>query len=271
MFDKKLDVTMSKGELIFIGIGLYNDRDISLRGLDLAKSCDMIYAEFYTSKLAEGSIQRLEKLIGKKIKILDRNKVEEGNLILDVSETKKVGFLTAGDPMSATTHVDLRLRAVEKGIKTIVVHGSSIFTAVPGLLGLQHYKFGRSTTLVSPEGSYFPMSPYNVIAENKKRGLHTLVLLDINSERGRYMTIREGLDLLMDMERRAGYGVIDENTLVCGVARAGSEDCILRAGPLKLLKYVDFGPPLHTIVIPGSLHFMEEEALRKFASLNIKR
>ena len=29
----------------------------------------------------------------------------------------------------------------------------------------------------------------------------------------------------------------------------------------------DFGPPLHTIVVPGSLHFMEIEALEILAQL----
>jgi diphthine synthase len=33
-----------------------------------------------------------------------------------------------------------------------------------------------------------------------------------------------------------------------------------------LLK-VDFGPPLHSIVVPGELHFLEEEALRVLAGL----
>jgi len=262
---------MSKGELLFIGLGLYDEKDISVKGLEAARACDILYAEFYTSKLTGTSLSSLEKHVGKHITVLEREAVEQGKIILDAAQEKRVGFLTAGDTMAATTHVDLRLRAEKKGIKTRVIHGSSVFTAVPGLLGLQHYKFGRSTTLVFPEKSFFPTSPYTVVQENQERGLHTLILLDINRETNRYMTIAEGVDLLLKMARNADSALIDENTLMCGVARAGSHDPVVKAGPAKLLKNMDFGPPLHTLVVPGSLHFMEEKALETFAGLQRKR
>jgi len=258
---------MSKGEILFIGLGLYDERDISIKGLEAAKTCDKLFAEFYTSKLSGADTSKLEKIIGKPIIVLERNDVEKGEEILEMAGKGRVGFLTAGDPMAATTHVDLRLRAQERGIETRVIHGSSVFTAVPGLLGLQHYKFGRSTTLVYPEDKYFPLSPYTVIKENKERGLHTLVLLDINREKGRYMTIGEGIEILLKMEKETGYGVIDDNSLLCGVARAGSDNPTVRAGPARILKRIDFGPPLHTLVVPGNLHFVEEKALEVFAGL----
>lgn len=172
--------------------------------------------------------------------------------------------------MAATTHVDLRIRAAEIGISTRVIHGSSIFTAVPSILGLQHYKFGRATTLVYPEDRFFPTSPYYVIKENKERGLHTLVLLDINAEEKRYMTIEEGIEVLLKLEGMLKGKVIDENTIICGVARAGSAKPVVKAGSFSELKKFDFGPPLHTMVIVGELHFMERKALETFAGLSRK-
>ena len=124
----------------------------------------------------------LKKNIGKKIEVSSRDETENGDKIIDSALKENVVFLTCGDPMTATTHVDLRLRAVEKGIKTRIIHGGSIVTAVPGLLGLQNYKFGRTTTLAYPEKNYFPTSPYDVIKDNKKMGLHTLILLDIQAD-----------------------------------------------------------------------------------------
>jgi diphthine synthase len=106
-----------------------------------------------------------------------------------------------------------------------------------------------------------------VIKENKERGLHTLVLLDIDREKGRYMTIGEGIDILLKMEEKTKYNLINEDTLICGVARAGSNNPVVRAGTLRIIKNIDFGPPLHTIVIPGNLHFVEERALEVFAGL----
>jgi diphthine synthase len=153
------------------------------------------------------------------------------------------------------------------GIKTKIIHGSSIFTAVPGLLGLQNYKFGRTTTLAYPDKDYFPTSPYNVIDFNKKLGLHTLVLLDIQAEKKRFMTANEAMKLLLEMEDKINGNVFKQDSIICVVARAGSDDPVVTAGIIKDLIDKDFGPPLHTIVVPGKLHFMEFEALKVLAQL----
>ena len=170
-----------------------------------------------------------------------------------------------GDPFSATTHVELRLRAKKQGIPVLIVHGASALTAVPGLLGLQHYKFGRTTTLPFPEKGYFPESPYDMIAENRSRGLHTLVLLDIQADKGRLMTANDGMGILSELENRKRGGILGPDALVGVVARAGSALPVVRAGRLAVLAKEDFGPPHHSIVVPGKLHFMEAEALVELA------
>ena len=258
---------MVKGKLFLIGLGLYDERDLSLKALDAIRCCSKVYAEFYTSKLMGTNIDRIERVIGKPIKVLSREETERGRIILEEASKNNVALLTGGDPLTATTHLSLRLEAVKRGIETIVIHGSSILTAVPGLLGLQHYKFGRTTTLVYPDGDYFPLSPYEVIRENKTHGLHTLVLLDIREEEQRYMTIREGIDILLEMEDKVRGGILEESTIACGVAHAGSIKPIVKAGTLGELREYNFGSPLHTIVIPGRLHFMEIEALEVLAGL----
>jgi len=258
---------MSKGNLTFVGLGLYDEKDISLKGLEEIKKSDRVYAEFYTAKLFGTDIKKIEKTIGKKIEVLSREETEKDDRILESATRENVVFLTCGDPLVATTHVDLRLRAIELGIKTSVVHGSSIITAVPGLLGLQNYKFGRTTTLAYPEKDYFPTSPYEVIKDNKKMGLHTLVLLDIQADKNRYMTANDGLKLLLKMEEKHGENIIKEDKIVCVVARAGSSNPLAMANTVGSLLEVDFGPPLHTLVVPGNLHFMEIKALEILAQL----
>jgi len=156
---------------------------------------------------------------------------------------------------------------MKQDIKTKVIHGCSIVTAVPGLLGLQNYKFGRTTTLVFPEKNYFPTSPYNVIKENQKIGLHTLVLLDIKADKDRYMTANEGMELLLELEEIKKENVLSKESIICVVARAGSDDPFVRADSIRNLTKMDFGPPLHSIVVPGKLHFMEIEALMVLAQL----
>lgn len=259
--------TMVQGSLTFIGLGLYDERDISLKGLNQIKQSDIVFSEFYTSKLMNSNIKKMEKKFGKKIIVLSREETEKAAIILENAKTKKVSFLVCGDPMTATTHVDLRLRAMEQKIKTKIVHGSSIVTAVPGLLGLQNYKFGRTTTLAYPEGKYFPTSPYDVIQSNKVNGLHTLVLLDIQANIGKYMNANDAIETLIEMEKKKNQNIITENTLICVVARAGSNNPFIIADKISKLKIMDFGPPLHSLVVPGRLHFMEIESLRRLAKL----
>ena len=258
---------MSRGQLVFVGLGLYDENDISIKGLQEIQTCDVVYAEFYTSKLVGATHQNLEKKFGKQIIVLSRGETENAEKILTHAKNEHVVFLVAGDPMMATTHVDLRLRAMKMGIPTRIIHNSSIVTAAPGLLGLQNYKFGRTTTLAYPEKNYFPTSPYEIIKENKQMGLHTLVLLDIVDDKKRYMTATEGIELLLRMEKEIGGHVFSDESIVCVIARAGSPDPLMVADTVSRLRKKDFGLPLHTIIIPGKLHFMEIEALELCADL----
>lgn len=254
------------GELIFVGLGLGGPRDMSRRAFDTLKEVDEIFAEFYTSSLIDCSVEELESELGRSISVLGRNEVEEEGRVIEAAKDGRVAFVTAGDTMAATTHVDMRLRAQELGIATMLIHGVSIFSAAASALGLQPYKFGRTVTLPFPEPGYFPTSPYDHIKDNHERGLHTLVLLDIKQDEGRYMTSREAVKWLMDAEGIEGKGLIHDSTLVCAAARVGSATESIAAGYPKEMITKDMGPPLHSLVLPGKLHFMEAQFLVRFAS-----
>ena len=254
---------LALGELVFVGLGLHNEKGISLRGVEETKEADVVFAELYTSLMAGLSIKRLERIVGKKVSIVSRKALEEeeGRLILQRAKERKIAFLVPGDPLIATTHVDLRIRAEKQGIKTRVVHGASVVSAVIGLSGLQNYKFGRSVTIPFVDEMLVSETPYKVIAENKKMGLHTLCFLDIKTEEKRYMTIKEGLRHLLAVEKRKKQEVVTFDTLVVGIARAGSRDPIVKAGYIKEVMAHDFGAPPQSLIFPGKLHFMEAEAL----------
>lgn len=253
------------GELLFVGLGLGGAEDMSVRALSALKECDVVYGEFYTSRLIDSDLRQLEAFIGKRIKRLDRVDVEEGEELISAAKEKKVAFVTAGDTMAATTHVDLRLQALEQGIPTRLIHGVSIFTACASALGLQPYKFGRTITLPFQEKGFTPSSPYENILENFQRGLHSLILLDIRESEGRYMSASEGVHWLLEAEERFRGGLLSEGTLLVGCARVGSASERLVAGYPRNMKDVDLGAPLHTLVLPGRLHFMEAEALVRLA------
>jgi diphthine synthase len=251
--------------LTFIGLGLWDEKDVSERGLDAIRKADVVYAELYTAFLGGATPDALADHYGRPVTFLDRDPLERGDEILAAARTKDVALLAVGDSMTATTHVDLRVRAEKEGIATRVIHGASIQTAVAGLTGLTSYKFGRATTLVFPDGSYFPTSPYDVLKDNLARGLHTLCLLDLRAHEKRYMTAPQGAELLLRMERERGEGALSPDTLAVGIARAGSPRPDVARGTLAALARAEMGAPLHTLVVPGKLHFVEDEALAAFA------
>ncbi len=247
--------------ITFVGIGLYDELDITLRGLKAIKNADIVLAEFYTSKLTGTTLDEMERLYGKNIHLLSRRDVEEGaEDILSNARNQNMVFLTGGDSMISTTHIDLRLRALEQGIQTRVIHGLSIYSAVCGLTGLQNYRFGKSATIAFPYKERVSETPYDTIKINKGHNLHTLLFLDIAE---RYMTINHAIELLFRIERRRKESVL--KGIAVGVARAGSENPVVKADYIEYLQKYDFGHPLHILVIPGGLHFIEAEALIKLA------
>jgi len=250
------------GEIVFIGLGLHDDRGISLRGLEEVKTADDVFLELYTNLLPGFSLDRLNQAAGKKINVVSRKDLEDknGKVVLDAGRTGKAVLLVPGDPLVATTHVSLRIEAEKHKIKTRIVHGASILSAVIGLSGLHSYKFGKSVTIPFPDETSSE-TPYTVIVQNKKLGLHTLCLLDIKTEQQRYLTINEGLNTLLNVANGKKTKELAVNTLAVGIARAGSDNPTVKAGFIEDILSYNFGSPPFSLIFPGKLHFMEAEAL----------
>jgi len=190
--------------LTFVGLGLYDLGDISLKGLECIRNADYVFFESYTSRLSGTTVRDMEEFYGKEIRILSRDQVEvDPEIILDLAKEFNVAFLIGGDPMVSTTHVDLRMRAFRKRITTNIIHASSISTAACGLSGLQNYRFGKSCSLPYPHRSWIPLTPARVVQANRNHDLHTLVYLDIREDQ--CMTIPEGVDLLETMAGKSGF------------------------------------------------------------------
>ncbi len=252
-------------ELVFVGLGLNDERGITVKGLDEAKSADTVFMETYTSLMPDFDLQRLEAMTGKKINVLSRCDLEDdnGKRILKAAKAGKAVFLVPGDPFIATTHVTLRIDAEKQGIKTRVVHGISIMSAIVSLSGLHNYKFGKTVTV--PFAENFSETPYNVIAQNKKMGLHTLCLLDLNAKENQFLSISQALAMLRVVEAKKHLEVVTADTIAVGIARAGSDNPSVKADFVGDLARFDFGLPPFSLIFPGSLHFMDFDALIAFA------
>jgi diphthine synthase len=256
--------------LTFVGLGLYDERSITIEGREAIDSADRVFAEFYTSTLAGTTVADLEAFHDAAIEVRDRAGTEsDPEPVLSAARERSTAFLVGGDPMISTTHIDLRLRATEEDIDTHVVHGTTAQAAASSLTGLQNYRFGKATTLPFAYGSGgVPESVLRVIAENRERGLHTLCYLDIEADREAYMSADDAAGRLADAiesTNQSDTGDTGSEPLAVGIARAGSSESLVRADRLSALASADFGDPLHLLVIPGDLHHLEAEALETLA------
>ena len=246
--------------LYLIGLGLSNEKDITVRGLEAVKKCSKIYLEGYTS-LLQVSKEQLEEYYGKEIIIADRGMTEQGDeKIVSEAKEKNVAFLIIGDVFSATTHIQLFKLAREKEVKVEVINNASVLNAV-GIVGLELYKYGKITSIPFIEDHPNLETPYNVLKENKSLGLHTLFLLDLKPGEKKFMTVNSALEILEKIETKKKEKLISDDILVIGCARLGCDDFVVKSGLLKEVKKFDFGSPLHCLIIPGKMHFVEKEVV----------
>jgi diphthine synthase len=211
--------------------------------------------------ILDTDIQQLTDLIGREVLEISRNEMEENSAsLIEESKTKDIGILIGGDALTATTHISLILEAVKMGVKIRVIHGSSILTSV-GETGLSPYKIGHTITLPLPEKAP-PDSVLSTIKGNQEHGLHTLILLDIDTSKQRVLTANNAINILLQANET---DIFNGETLVVGVARLGWENQDIRADTANILKKYEFGEPPHALLVPGKLHFHESEALKILA------
>lgn len=238
--------------LHLIGIGLNDEKDTSLKALEMIKSCDFVYLESYTSRL-QCDIKALEKLYNKKIILADRDLVENNTSdILKKAKEHDVAFLVIGDVFSATTHTSLLLEAKKQGIGTDIIHNASVLTAV-GETGLEMYKFGRVASI--PFENKDIKAPVEVFNNNYKNDLHTLFLFDLDPGNKRYMDFSHAADYLIRNN-------VNKDTKAVACAALGSKEPFIKYCPLSSMKDIRIKKFPQCLIIPAKrLHFIEEEAL----------
>ncbi len=164
---------------MLIGMGPGTVDSMTNEAISVAKSADYRRYEAYTALWPDDELNSLEGIIGPIEKVM-RPEIENPDEILTLAKHSLVAVLIVGDPLQATTHIDLQLQAIEQGINCSVIHGISITNLVTGAIGLSNYKFGRQTTLTYPYSGWVATSPLEVIALNRQMGQHTLALLDLD-------------------------------------------------------------------------------------------
>lgn len=237
--------------LYIIGLGL-NVKGISLEGREVVRKCSKVYLENYTVEFPY-SLKELERVVGKKIEEVGREFVESDKLVKE-AQKKNICLLTYGSPLFATTHETLVSDCAKARVRVKIIYGAGIYDAV-GETGLQLYKFGKISSMPKWQEHYSPDSFLDYVIENQKIGSHSLILVDIDLE------FKDAIDELVKASGNRRFKL--DKILVC--SRLGTGKGKIYYGKVGRLKKVagKVKAPF-CFVIPGKMHFMEEEVVEGF-------
>jgi|TARA_B100000809_G_scaffold215311_1_gene220482 diphthine synthase len=246
--------------LWFVGLGISGFKSIPCEALDILSKADIVYLEQFTSPIGKLDLVKIKNATKGEFKPAKRWLVEDGKEILQNAKKKKVVLLSYGDPYIATTHIELRTRAIAEKIKTYSIHASSSLTSMIGECGLHFYKVGRIATIMSEMKSL--TTPYYLIYKNIIEGNHTVLLLEYNQDKDFFLDPKDALNGLLETEKGQRRNVIRSSTFAIIASRIGFKNQLIISGKISSLMRKDFGKPPHTVIIPGRLHFTESDALK---------
>ena len=276
--------------LRLIGMGPGSVKSMTSEAISAAKSADFRRYEAYTALWPDTELAALEVLVGPIQKVM-RPEIEDPTEILNLAKNHLVAVLVVGDPLQATTHIDLQLQANEQGVECEVIHGISITNLVTGAVGLSNYKFGRQTTLTYPYSGWIATSPLEVIAVNRGMGLHTLALLDLDptgtgTGRQRPMQPRDAVESLDAMKNKLAENVkeMSEETMLESLKKNLYREICSEIPTLTVVLCSDMGTDeqsivtttveslaqqeggrLNCLVFPASTSDVEEKAMLRWS------
>lgn len=243
--------------------------------IEHARACDFRFLEGYTATLPDDQEELLESLVGDWKKAM-RPMVEDPADILSLANENSVALLVVGDPMQATTHVDLESHCAEQGIDFSVIPGLSATSLAVSLSGLQSYRFGRQVTLPFAYGEYLPTSPLEMIDSNYNNNLHTLVLLDLDPtgmgvETPQPMQPKQAVEILQAMfekliEREGGVresmttAITNWDAIL--LSDLGTSDQRVVSGDLEDIAKLTDGR-IHCLILPAEFTGLEREAYER--------
>jgi len=256
-------LAVSETCLYFIGMGLSGFNTCSLEAIELLKKVDEIFIENYTNFISE-KLPHAFKQLRAKFSYLKREDLEEKDeQFLDKIQGKTIAIMIPGDPFIATLHNSFRIAAIKRGYFCHVIHNTSIISAAASISGLSSYSFGRTVTCPFPENA--SKVPYETIQKNKSINAHTLVLLDINLVMNKFLTVKEAIGILLNLELEKSMNIFTSNSRIVGLAHLGYDEALVAYGTpydvSDMYNWEKIGPPQALIVCADSLFFAEEEAL----------
>jgi len=232
--------------LYLVGLGT-DSHSISVEAQEAIKECSAIYLEGYTVNFPY-PLDSLDFLGN--IEVLKREDVEDERIV-QRAKKENVALLVYGNPLIATTHMQLIYSCIEKNIKYRIFHNASIFDSVAET-GLEGYKFGKTCSIPDwKEHKTKPTSFAEYIKENLSIGAHTLVLVDIG------LSLPEALEEL-EIACSERNVLLPEQIIV--LSKAGTKSQKIFYGKRKDFSQKIVDMPF-CVVVPATLNSFEEKFL----------
>ena len=248
--------------LYIIGLGIREETELTEKLISILRRCKYVYWENYTSP-ATYNLSDIIRILEREVRVLRREDLEERieDIIVDAKK-ENVAILVCGDPLIATTHVNIILEAKRMGIEYRVFHASSILSAGIGESGLHLYKFGPSGTIVREE-KVSNRRNIDILKFNLENGLHTLYFLEYDKDEEYIMPPSYAIKIL---SKYAGNILSNYNPYIIILCGIGTQNPYKRAlkynEVIKLLNKLPVDKPC-IIIVSGQLHYMEKEYIEK--------
>lgn len=271
--------------LHIIGIGISEFDSLPIGSVEVLKNSDFVFLERFTGFISDDFMMKIHNILnnskesqlnsGIDIKFVKRWFIEDGREILEKASSNNVSILAYGDPLVATTYNELMVRAKKLSIDVKVIHSSSGLISLIGETGLQPYKFGKMVTLMNDPMS--SITVYNTIYDNLSLGLHTLILTEYNNDDGIdnftsssnpfYLSPKKVFDLLLEREAEIKLANLSPKTFAIVASKIGGDNSQILSGNIDTLSRLEYEGGPNSVIIPGNLHFIEEDSVRNLTKL----
>ncbi|MGI0082068.1 MAG: diphthine synthase, partial [Nitrosopumilaceae archaeon] len=205
--------------LWFVGLGISGSDGIGSDAIKILKKADVVFLEIFTSPISKAEVAKIKRFVKGDFRIATRWMVEDGKAILNEAKKKIVVLLSYGDPYIATTHIELRTRAISEKIKTRTIHAASAVTSLVGECGLHYYKIGKVVTMMKDQHSV--SSVYYTIYENLIAGNHTVIILEYNNDAKFFLNPKDAFSNLLLTENEQKRNVVSDSTFAIVASRIG--------------------------------------------------
>ncbi len=226
------------------------------------KICEKNYIDTYTTIIAAEYLEWIKKELN--AIPANRETLEDVKNFVEEAKDKNVCLYVYGDPYIATTHQSLRIYAAERKIQVKTIYSSSFINAIFGETGLHIYKIGFVGSLIKGDinSRNYIYKQVGAALELKK---HSVII-----PTGYEGDLKSLISELKQAELNFKENTFADNRFLIFISRAGTDDEEIISGTImELFKAKTAINEPFALIVPGLLHFSEEEVLKKVLNISV--